>query len=97
LDETTFGSFDAAKRLVKEVEDNPKLANKIGNLLQDYTEGLSNIAQISDNRYKRRILSLWKDDFLKHCEDYYGVVTLLKNVVVAYYRNTTRRKNVCSK
>lgn len=91
MDETTFGSFDAAKRLVREVTFRPQLASKVGNFLQDYTEGLSNIAKIPDKTYRRRVLTLWKEEFLKRTNDYHGVDTLLKNVIVAYWRNTVMK------
>jgi hypothetical protein len=93
MDETTFGKFDAARRLAREVIIRPKLANKIGNFLQDYTKGLSDIenAAMPDKTFQRRILALWKDEFLKHANNYSGIDTLLKNVIIAYWRNTVMK------
>jgi len=69
----------------------PRLTNKVGNFLQDYMQGLSNIMSMPDKKIKRRMLVLWKEEFLKHTDGYLAVDTLLKNVIVAYYRNMTRK------
>ena len=86
MDNTTFGSFKSAQTLATELKNKPKLANKIGNFLQDYTEGLSRIKSISNKKYQRRIVFLWRKDFLDHVKFHSSVDTFVKNVIVAYYR-----------
>jgi hypothetical protein len=86
MDSNTFGSFQAAKELVKELDKRPFLIRKVAKFIRTYQIGLEHISDIEDRQHKIRIATMWKKDFIDRIDFDPVVDRFVENVMVANYR-----------
>lgn len=84
----TFGDFDAAKILVEILEKSDSdIRKKVCGLINDYQNGLTEIKNIKNKKYRTRLSDMWRDDFLKNRICFSPEIDrFTKNVIVTYHR-----------